>query len=512
MAFKPSRSRLRRLRPAILISAVVLTLFLYLRPTSLPYGSRLSRAASGRGSGGDDDDDNSDGIICPKSPLMKDVYVVMRTGATESQEKLPIHFKTVLTCVPDYVIYSDMDEIVDGQRVRDVLRGEVVNETIRSAAPEFRLYDRLRARGRDGLDYETTFGSGPAGALDNPGWKLDKWKFLPMVDRALRDRPDAAWFVFVEPDTYLLWTNLLEYLGRLDAEKAWYLGKHMYASGTLFAHGGSGFVLSRPAMKLVSLHWRAHQAELEQATLKGWAGDMILGQALKESGVDLFWAYPHFQGDSLTGIDWAVEKLERQAWCYAATTFHHMNPEEIATLWQFEQTWYRRNSRSSGNSGSGSGGSSGATLRFRDIFNNLVRHRLRTERTGWDNMSIGREYSEEALARLSQNDVDNLSLVEQNAHASFDMCRTTCEQQPSCIQFSFVPGTCSVSNELRLGRAADTQCLEYSNAAGKCVKEVAVTGEDDDVVRSGWMMDRIPGYVYWLDEFCDKVRDVWVTK
>ncbi|KAI1156136.1 glycosyltransferase family 31 protein [Nemania diffusa] len=489
MGFKSSRSRLRRLRPALLLSVITITVCIYLWPTSSIPAKNTSVVIS--------DKAKEDGVVCPQSPLLKDIFVVIRTGATEAQEKLPVHFKTILTCVPDFIIYSDMDEIVDGHQVHDVLNE--VNQTIKKMAPEFELYDRLRTRGREGLDYETTFGSGPSGALDNPGWKLDKWKFLPMVDRALQERPKAKWFVFIEPDTYMMWTNLLEYLRHFDASKPWYLGKHMYASAVLFAHGGSGFVVSTPAMEKVSKHWKEKKNEIEQATLKGWAGDMILGKAMKDVGVDMFWAYPHLQGDSLTAIDWSVEKLERQAWCYAATTFHHMNAEEITTLWQFEQTWYRRNP-------------TGAPLRFRDIFNNLVRHRLRAERTAWDNMSIGNEYSDEALAKLSQNDIDNLSLVEQNAHASFEMCQATCEQQPRCIQFSFVPGKCSVSDELRLGHAADTQCLEYSNAAGKCVKEATTTGEDDDIVRSGWIMDRIPGYMYWLDEFCEKVHDVWITK
>ncbi|KAI0460091.1 glycosyltransferase family 31 protein [Xylaria acuta] len=489
MAFGPSRSRLRRLRPVLLLAVIVITVFIYFRPTSIPLHTPQAAVS---------DRDEEGGVVCPKSPLMKDVFLVIRTGATEAQEKLPVHFKTILTCIPDFIVYSDMDEIVDGHQVHDVLNE--VNETIKRTAPEFQLYDHLLTRGREGLDYQTMFGSGPSGALDNPGWKLDKWKFLPMVDRALRERPRAKWFIFVEPDTYLMWTNMLEYLSHFDASKPWYIGKHMYASGVLFAHGGSGFALSRPALEKVSKHWRDKKTEIEQATLKGWAGDMILGKTLSDVGVSMFWAYPHLQGDSLTALDWAVEKLERQAWCYAATTFHHMNAEEITDLWQFEQTWYRRNP------------TGGAPLRFRDIFNNLIRHRLRAERTAWDNMSVGREYSDEALAKLSQNDVDNLSLVEQNAHNSFEMCQATCEQQPRCIQFSFVPGKCSVSDELRLGHAADTQCLEYSNAAGKCVKEAATTGEDDDIVRSGWIMDRIPGYVYWLDEFCDKVDDVWITK
>ncbi|KAF2968922.1 hypothetical protein GQX73_g4644 [Xylaria multiplex] len=488
MVFKPSRSRLRKLRPALVVSAILLTVFIYLRPTSI---------TTFKAQTGTLNQNKEEGVTCPKSPLMKDVFVVIRTGATEAQEKLPVHFKTILTCVPDFIIYSDMDEIVDGHQVHDVLTE--VNKTIKKTAPEFQLYNHLLTRGRDGLDYQTIFGSGPSGALDNPGWKLDKWKFLPMVDQAFRERPKAKWFVFVEPDTYVMWANLLEYLRQFDPNKPWYIGKHMYASGVLFAHGGSGFALSRPAIEKVSKHWREKKNEIEQATLKGWAGDMILGKTLSDVGVNMFWAYPHMQGDSLTALDWSVEKLERQAWCYAATTFHHMNPEEITTLWKFEQTWQRRNP-------------TGAPLRFRDIFNNLVRHRLRAERTGWDNMSIGTEYSDEELAKLSQNDIDNLSLVEQNAHTSFEMCQATCKQQPRCIQFSFVPGKCSVSDELRLGHAADTQCLEYSNAAGKCVKEAATTGEADDIVRSGWIMDRIPGYVYWLDEFCDKVSDIWVTK
>ncbi|KAI0390956.1 glycosyltransferase family 31 protein [Xylariaceae sp. FL0594] len=486
MGYKPSRSRLRRLRPVVFVSVIFLTIYYYFgRPLlALPKPSPAM--------------ERDDGVMCSKSPLMQDVFLVIRTGATEAREKLPVHFKTMLTCVSDFVIYSDMDEIIDGHKVHDVLKE--VNETIKSTAPEFKLYSHLRTRGREGLNYETMFGSGPGGALAHPGWKLDKWKFLPMVDRALHQRPKAKWFVFIEPDTYILWSNLLDYLQRFNPNKPFYLGKHMYASGVLFAHGGSGFVLSKPALLRVSKHWRENKSAIEQQTLKSWAGDMVLGKAMKDVGVDMFWAYPHLQGDGLAMIDWGVEKLERRAWCYAAASFHHMSAEEITDLWQFEQTWHRRNP-------------SGAPLRYRDIFNNLIRHRLKAERSGWDNMSIGTEYSEEALERMPQSAVDNLSLVEQNAHVSFDMCRSACEQQPRCVQFSFIPGKCSVSDELRLGRPSDAQCLEYSNAAGKCVKEAVTTGKNGDVVRSGWIMERIPGYSQWLDAFCaDRVSNIWITR
>ncbi|RYP59103.1 hypothetical protein DL769_008677 [Monosporascus sp. CRB-8-3] len=433
---------------------------------------------------------------CQKSPLGDDVLVVLRTGATEALEKLPVHFETILKCVSDYVIYSDMEEDIEGHHVYDVL--DQVSDTIKDTMPEFKLYNHIRASGRQGLNYQTVFGSGPSGALENLGWKLDKWKFLPMVDRALQHRPNAKWFVFVESDTYMVWHNMLEYLSRFDASQPHYLGKHMYIGDILFAHGGSGFALSNPALRKVTGYWREHRDEFEQYTEKQWAGDMVLGKALKDVGVDMRWVFPHLQGDSLTAMDWNVSKLSREPWCYAPITFHHMNMVEFNMLWRFEQEWHHRNRGV-------------ATLRFRDIFKSLVRPRLQAEREDWDNISIGAEYSDEALARFSDSDVERggLSPADRAAHLSFDRCRAACESRPLCIQFSYAPGTCSTSNELRLGHAADSQCLEYSNAAGKCIKSGAAEGKGDvsaerkSSVRSGWVMSRVSYYVKNLDQSCD---------
>ncbi|XPS79884.1 hypothetical protein M3J09_011854 [Ascochyta lentis] len=60
-------------------------------------------------------------IFCPQSELADDVLVVLRTGATESREKLPVHFRTTLRCVPHFVVFSDLDETVEGHEVHDVL-------------------------------------------------------------------------------------------------------------------------------------------------------------------------------------------------------------------------------------------------------------------------------------------------------------------------------------------------------------------------------------------------------
>ncbi|KAK8038539.1 hypothetical protein PG993_006950 [Apiospora rasikravindrae] len=429
---------------------------------------------------------------------------ILRTGATEAHEKLPIHFQTVLTCIPDFVIYSDFEEDIAGHHLHDIL--SEVDEDLRQSNPDFKLYNKLRAHGRDGLDYETLFGSGSGGATDNPGWKLDKWKFMPMVDRALRHRPEAKWFVFVEGDTYLVWQNMMEWLSKLDPGRPHYLGKHMYIGSVLFGHGGSGFALSNPAMQRVSQRWRQARAEIEAYTAESWAGDMVLGKIIKDVGIDMFWAFPHLQGDSPTTMDWNVSKLGREPWCYAPATFHHLNSREYEALWAFEQQWLL-----------GHPYPSWTSPKFGDIFKAVILPQLRERRDSWDNMAAGTKYSTEAFVRLTEEDRRALSPAERQAPGSFEGCRAACESQESCIQFSFSPGRCATSTELRLGHAADVPCLEYSNAAAMCLKPGSgrrVEGSlssSEEFIQAGWIMSRVSKYVERLDDSCVHIEEEWIS-
>lgn len=109
-----------------------------------------------------------------------------------------------------------------------------------------------------------------------------------------------------------MWGNLLDYLSQFDAEIPYYIGKQIYISEVLFAHGGSGFALSAPAMRKVTQHWKAHMAEYNQYTIEQRAGDMVLGKALKDVLVPLLWAFPHFQGDPVSTLGHNITKVDRQ--------------------------------------------------------------------------------------------------------------------------------------------------------------------------------------------------------
>lgn len=450
----PHRAFLCRILFCALFSVSVVNIFTKATPPSLFQQQPLRSTV----------EHNDNSFICPASELADDVLVVLRTGATESLQKLPVHFRTTLRCVPNYIIVSDLDEEIDGHAVHNVLSG--VSEDIRTEHDDFKLYNHLQKHGRAGL-HEQEVETGLSGSskgdylrTGNEGWKLDKWKFLPMIDTALQKQPDAKWFVFIEADTYLGWHNLLEFLGNFDDNKPYYIGKHLFINDVEFGYGGAGFVLSNPAMHKVSEQRSNHLSQYEEFTKTHWVGDCALGKVLEDIKVPLHRAFPHFQGDSPATLDPAVNKIDRDLWCYPTITYHHVSPAEIEELWHFEQDWYGRHN---------------IVLRHRDVFMELVYPKIGTVVAGWDNMSE-KEYNAHDHS-TSDNE------LERNAWKSFKHCHELCESQQDCMQFSFNAGSCGISSTFRLGYA-----------------------KPKDKIKSGWMLDRVDTLFRDLEDQCG-IRD-----
>ncbi len=195
---------------------------------------------------------NDTALPCQRLPGAEDVVVIMRTGATEIQDKLPMHFNTTFRCYRDTLIFSDYEEVFQGHQVHDVLRS--MDETVKRENNDFELYRRLLQYGRsslreDELSGTASFEGSKSGKGDNPGWKLDKWKFLPMMNETLQLRPDKKWYIFVESDSYPVWSNILQWLERLDPSKPHYYGSEVQIGPDIFAHGGSVFVLSKSGIE-----------------------------------------------------------------------------------------------------------------------------------------------------------------------------------------------------------------------------------------------------------------------
>ncbi|KLJ11168.1 hypothetical protein EMPG_13551 [Blastomyces silverae] len=385
---------------------------------------------------------------CPSIPGLNDIHVILKTGATEALTKLPVHANTTLQCIPHFTIFSDYEEEIAGLHTYDVLRG--VNDTTKSTHSEFKLYTSLRESGREVLstwdvtDDEST----PRGKPNNPGWVLDKWKFLPMMHETLKVREDARWYVFMEADTYMIWPNLLAWLRQFDADKPYYLGSVVQLRNDVFAHGGSGFVLSHAALKRVAEFHSTRVKEWDDFTAQEWAGDYVLGKALKDVGVGLHWSWPMLQGSTPWSFDYISNRYGNVPWCYPPVTYHHMTPDDIRAFWDFERNW---RSEKNGNT----------LLLHRDVFQQLIKPGFSKLEQDWDNESAD-------IIKDVGNDAKD--------------CAQRCVDDVECLQYSHEPGNCRTSKLVKGG-----------------VRKPGVV--------SGWMVERIDQAVMTLGS-CEEIQ--WI--
>ncbi|KAL4867854.1 hypothetical protein BDV12DRAFT_111392 [Aspergillus spectabilis] len=361
---------------------------------------------------------NNNTTDCASLQGMNDILVILKTGATEALGKVPVHLETTFRCVKHFVIFSDHEEDIFDVRTQDILRG--VGEQTRQTNPDFEIYNRLRAFGREGLieDDWNDDENGPLGKPGNPGWKLDKWKFVPMIDEALLVKPEAHWYIFIEADTYIIWRNMIRWLSQLDRKKPYYLGAPMQMGKEVFAYGGAGIVLSNAAMQLISRYRAENFAAVEQMTADDWAGDHVLGKIIDHIGVPLVWSWPLLSASSVWEFEHFNELYGHKAWCFPAVSYHHMSPQDIQDMWLFEQQWFRYKKDS--------------VLLHKDIFKWHVYDLTSSKRDDWDNLSSDQQ--------PHSNNSDSLM--------NFERCGNICSLTTDCLQFSFSDRGCLISKKV----------------------------------------------------------------
>lgn len=106
-------------------------------------------------------------------PGANETLVIMRTGSTELQDKLPIHLATTLLRYPDSIIFSDFEEDFEDHHIFDAL--ESVSSLLKETSPDFDLWRRLKQHGRtilraDELSGKSIWVDHGTGKAENPGW------------------------------------------------------------------------------------------------------------------------------------------------------------------------------------------------------------------------------------------------------------------------------------------------------------------------------------------------------
>jgi hypothetical protein len=394
-------------------------------------------------------------LPCKLLPKANDTVVILKTGSTELQDKLPIHLETTLRCYPNYLIFSDYAEQYQGETIIDAL--EDVGTVFKTAHQDFDLYRQLQKGGRSSLKPSDL--SGPAsyaqdgtnGKPKNPGWILDKWKFLPMIKKTLQMHPGKEWYVFVETDTYIFWSTLLSYLTALNSAQRHYIGAQSEIGDVIFAHGGSGFVLSRPALEAAVALYVENKASAEAFTASHWAGDCVLGKTLFDSGTNLTWAWPMWQGNDIGNMNYTLTGYGKRLWCYPTVSYHHIAPPAIESLWRFEQSKIAQH-----------GEGQSAIIRQKDVFAEYILPHTAEPRSDWDNHS--------------DKDRDMVDSVE--------ACRDICEWEPSCLQYTYNSnGNCKVAEQPKLGEASTVMQAGWIQERMQFYHDKAEPCEDE-----GWIV------------------------
>ncbi|USW53482.1 hypothetical protein Slin15195_G068010 [Septoria linicola] len=386
-------------------------------------------------------------LACSALPGAKDVVVALKTSTAELEERLPVHFDTTLLCYPNYILFSEWKETYRGHAILDVL--DSVDQTIKGSHPDFELWRRLQKGGPDALEDEELWAS------EGTTKRLDKWKWLPMIQKTFAEQPDRKWYVFLETDTYIFWSNLLTWLETLDSEKPHYIGARKETHELSYALAGAGFVLSHAAAKAAVDVYEKNKMIWEGLTKSSPYGDEIVGGMLEAAQAPLNPAWPIFQRHKPAEMDYTTQSDGKRLWCYPSVSYHGLVPAEIAELWKFEQQWLMDKPST--------------IIRHSDVFKSYIMPRLliRSGRVDdWDNFSG--------------------NFTEGTAAETVDVCREMCVARMECVQFAFSNGTCEFSSIPRMGthRRGVRSRWMLARAQDFADKMEACTGEETWLARN----------------------------
>jgi len=276
------------------------------------------------------------------------------------------------------------------------------------------------------------------------GWRLDKYKFLPMMEWTSYLKPESQWYVFMELDTYVNYDNLYRFLSTFNPKTAHYFGSPVWPKKkTIFAHGGSGFILSRAALdKIMALGRMFGENKHFPGThffgvdlKKQCCGDEVLAQVLKKSGVSLRGYWPMFNGENPITV-----KYNEEQWCEAIITMHHLQEDDFTGLSQWEAARSHP----------------ARPLIFEELFTMIEPH-LQDKAEDWSNLS------EDIIYKKGKG-----------PSKSFDKCHKACQKDSNCMQFEHSGTECRLGYSIRLGRGHPP--------------------ESERKWTSGWMLSRIHAF------------------
>ncbi|EPS37860.1 hypothetical protein H072_8407 [Dactylellina haptotyla CBS 200.50] len=497
MLASPSSSSLRR-SPLLICILVVLViqsyfLFQYNSQAATPsyyrhddYPARGPNADPRAGASGTQPVLSQKTNIPIRPAMLHDVVLAIKTGATVIHARVPLQLLTFVPNFPNTLIFSDMKTKIGNFEVADAL-ARVSSEEAGSSLKYWRSLQELQSQNTALSDSD-----GKMGDLKE-GWALDKFKNIPILIDTYQKYPHASYYLFIDGDTSLISSNWWPYLIDLSQKhdplhSPVYWGSMALLNNAPFGHGGSGYLINQAAIrKLIpegKTYDESYLKDLERNYTKmassSCCGDLVLGRAMTErAGVSVKHKWPYYQGETW----WSIPYHESN-FCREIGTMHHVVPEDMQEIWDFEQAMLRKTGmdkwRPAGWTDAHETGSlewnfsdmpreakrmntsKYKYILFRDMYDWFIAPKMPKElskdesgqltestiRVGWDN----RSWKETELNK-DKIKADGTEQWKKDAITSEKNCRIACEKHKSdCIQWYYRDGICGLGNKVNYGR------------------------------------------------------------
>ncbi|KAL2069927.1 hypothetical protein VTL71DRAFT_14606 [Oculimacula yallundae] len=383
---------------------------------------------------------------CQDTQLADAIVIAVKTGASEASEKIPTLMKTSLRCAKNVFFFSDLEQDIGPYHLHNALVD--ISPEVKDLDAAFDFY-RLQQEAwqRDG-NVDSTKGMKYSNSSDNlAAWTLDKYKNTHILEKLWEIAPEKEWYILIDADTYLSWSNLLHWLPSLDSAKKTFLGSVAFMGNTGFAHGGSGTVFSKALMYDYAVIHNGTAARLDSEVHNSCCGDVVVSEVLKEYGNDLINMQPEISGQKPGTIPYLTDY-----WCQPIITMHHFNARDMRAFYEFENS--RENKT--------------VPCTWAELFEVLVKEQIQSMpamQEDWDNFSSVVDVGSGILTEGAKKS---------EAH-NFETCADTCEANAQCLQYAWDGKDCYWGKAIRLGERSKP--------------------EGDKQWRSGWHQTRIEEWI-----------------
>jgi hypothetical protein len=350
--------------------------------------------------------------------LLEEVQVVLKV-ASDGAHETKAHLSTVSSCITNLIIVGDREERLGDRHVIDILAE--LPKSYEKDNVDFQIY----------VEHKKAHEGGETVKEQQRSFKLDRFKYLPMVDKAYTTNPSAKWFVFIESDVYFFWDTLFRLLSQLDASEPHYLGEpHKGSEGRHFAYGGAGIVLSQGLLKQLIPAKSAGSTDIPRENRLGvryenWVkeeqrGDAVLSYAIQNAtGHKLEAMYPTFASDMIKDVT-----TTRDKWCVPMLSLHQLKPQQMEDLWRWERTRPYN------------------TKPF--TYSSFL---------SYTHSFLSQGPSKEWWNNLSEAPVPN----DHPAHHNPGSCGSECANDGNCLQWTYSEQVCRHADYIKLGDAVDRE-------------------------------------------------------